>query len=361
MNFPTILIPAYKPNEKMLELIRKLMGLGFSRILVVDDGSGPEYDIYFSEAEKMGCRVLHHAVNMGKGRALKTGLNEALLSGLADHGVITADADGQHLPEDIYRIAEAMQENPDALVLGVRRFTGHVPLRNRLGNAITRGVFALINGTAVMDTQTGLRGLPKKHIPLFLTLKGERYEYEMNMLLEVKPNNIPIVQVPIDTVYIEGNKYSHYRPFIDSVRIYGLILRYLTSSLTAGIVDYGVFAIMHLNFPHLLIESVIVARICSSIVNFTINRNLVFRQKMAVVHAAIRYYTLVVVIMLASSGSIWLLSTVLGMNAFIAKIITDILLGFVSFTVQREFVYNSSGKGKIFKNKRSAKSEIGTD
>lgn len=353
MDLPSVLIPAYKPDEKMIDLIRKLIDAGFTRLLVVNDGSGSAFDSYFAEAEQLGCRVLRHAINMGKGRALKTGLNEALLCGFADPGVITADADGQHAPGDIYRVAQAMQANPEALVLGVRCFTGNVPIRNRMGNAITRGVFALVNGNGIMDTQTGLRGIPLKHIPLMLALKGERYEYEMNMLLEARPNDVHMVQVPIDTIYIEGNKSSHYHPFIDSVRIYALILRYILSSFIAGIVDYGVFVVMHLSFPRLLIESVVAARLLSSLVNFIINRKIVFRQKGTVAHAAFRYYTLVVFIMLASYGLIWTLSGPLGINVFLAKLLTDILLSIISFIAQREFVYSSSSKVIVFKNNRT--------
>ncbi|MDW7656319.1 MAG: bifunctional glycosyltransferase family 2/GtrA family protein [Bacillota bacterium] len=361
MDLPSILIPAYKPDSQMISLIRELIDTGFTRLLVVNDGSGPEYDACFNEAEALGCKVLRHAINMGKGRALKTGLNEAMLSGYADRGIITADADGQHAPRDIYRVALAMQESPEALVLGVRRFTGKVPIRNKMGNAITRGVFALVNGNGIMDTQTGLRGIPLRHLPLMLSLKGERYEYEMNMLLEARPNDVHMVQVPIDTIYIEGNKSSHYHPFIDSVRIYALILRYILSSIVAGIVDYGVFAVMHLSFPRLLIESVVVARILSSIVNFMINRKIVFRQKGTVAHAAFRYYSLVVFIMLCSYGLIWTLSGPLGLNVFLAKIITDAILSIVSFFAQREFVYSSAARIKIFKNHQTAVTDLGSE
>jgi putative flippase GtrA len=193
-----------------------------------------------------------------------------------------------------------------------------------------------------------------------LSLKGERYEYEMNMLLEARPNDVHMVQVPIDTIYIEGNKSSHYHPFIDSVRIYTLILRYILSSFVAGIVDYGVFAVMHLSFPRLLIESVVTARILSSIVNFILNRKIVFRQKGTVTHAVFRYYALVVFIMLSSYGFIWTLSGPLGLNVFLAKIITDAVLGIISFFIQREFVYSPSARSKIFKNHQATVTHPGS-
>jgi putative flippase GtrA len=350
MALPTVLIPAYKPDQKMIVLINALRQLGFTRLLVINDGSGAAYDACFEQAAEKGCQVLQHAINMGKGRALKTGFNAVMLSDAVQLGVITADADGQHTPGDILRVAHAMQDNPQALVLGVRRFTGKVPWKNRLGNAITRGVFTLVNGFGVLDTQTGLRGLPACQLTFALSLNGERYEYEMNMLLEAKPNDVPIIQVPIDTVYIEGNRSSHYRAFVDSVRIYALILKYIFSSLAAGAVDYGVFALMHLSLPDQLIGSVVVARVCSSAVNFLLNRNIVFRQKGTVAHAACRYYALAALIMASSYFLIRWLTGPLGLNVFVAKILSDCVLSLFSFYFQREFVYTTSLKARIVRN-----------
>ena len=290
-------------------------------------------------AAALGCLVLQHAINMGKGRALKTGFNEALYRGYADHGLITADADGQHTPADIGHIAEVMAMHPDSLVLGVRRFTGRVPLKNRLGNGITRLIFALINGKMVYDTQTGLRGIPAVHLPLILTLAGERYEYEMNMLLAVKPNHIPLEQATIETVYIEGNKSSHFNAFRDSARIYALLFKFILSSAASAIVDYGVFALMHISFPGQLIASVVVARVFSSLVNFLINRNLVFKQKGAAASSAARYYALAAAVMLVGYLMIKGLTGSVGLNVYLAKVISDVSLYFVSFYVQREFVY----------------------
>ena len=138
MALPCILIPAYKPDEKMISLIEQLTAAGFSKIIVVNDGSGPEFAPIFAQAQALGCAVLHHGINMGKGRAMKTGLNHGLVNGLFTDGVIAADADGQHTPADIRKIADAMAGDPGAMVLGVRNFTGKVPLKSRLGNGITR-------------------------------------------------------------------------------------------------------------------------------------------------------------------------------------------------------------------------------
>jgi len=341
LHLPAILIPAYKPDEKLVDLVKNLQTGGFSDLIVVDDGSGESFDPIFRQCEDLGCTILRHGINMGKGRAIKTGLNHYLVRGQARSGVITADADGQHTPADIRRIADAMAENPEALVLGVRQFSGNVPLRSRFGNGITRKLFTLVNGEAVTDTQTGLRGLPELLIPLFLSLSGERYEYEMNMLLAIRPNALKLKQVPIETIYIEGNKSSHFNTVLDSARIYRLILLFLISSLFAALIDYAVFIAMTLAFPGALLASVVSARVVSSFVNFLVNHNLVFRQKNAASTTIVRYYILVVAIMLLSYGSIHLLSNVIGINLYVSKLISDIGLYFISFLVQRDFVYRS--------------------
>lgn len=337
--YPCILIPAYKPDRKMLDLVDELRKLQFSRIIIVDDGSGDAYTSIFEAAAKQNCVILQHAINMGKGRSLKTGLNEAMNRGYADNGIITADADGQHTPSDIMKIADFMKEKSDCLILGTRHFTGSVPWKSKIGNGITRTIFSLINGEQVYDTQTGLRGLPTAYLALFLSLSGERYEYEMNMLLAAKPNNITIAEVPIDTIYIEGNKSSHFKIVHDSIIIYGLILKYILSSLFSFIVDYGVFVLMNISFPQQLMGSVFVARAISSLVNFLINRNLVFRQKGAATNAFFGYYILVVIIMVTNYGLIKLLSGNLNLSVYWAKLIADTILYFVAFRIQRDFIF----------------------
>lgn len=339
MDFPCIVIPAYKPDNRLAELIGKLIAHDIKNIIIIDDGSGTEHKGIFDDAENMGCTVLRHAINMGKGRALKTGINYAMTKEIAEAGIITADADGQHTPEDIIKTADAMKENNGALVLGVRDFKGKIPLKSRFGNSITRRLFSFINGGDVKDTQTGLRGLPKKHLGLFLSLVGERYDYEMNMLLSAHPNAVKIAQIPIETIYIEKNRSSHFRAIIDSARIYKLIFKFLFSSLFATAIDYLIFFLMKILVPGQLILSVVSARVVSSTANYLINRHMVFKQKNAKKNAMLKYYILAGIIMFLNYGIIKVLSEVLGINVYLSKVITDISLYIVSFTVQREVVF----------------------
>ena len=203
-----IIIPSYEPDEKLPDLLKNLRETGFRNIVLVDDGSGEKYAGIFTEAETTyGCVVLHHAVNQGKGRALKTAFNFCLREFADLPGVITADSDGQHSPECILSCVDAMLKNPSALILGCRCFEGaDVPARSEFGNKCTRVVMKYLTGISVSDTQTGLRGIPTAFMEQLLMVRGERFEFETNMLLETKSRKIPIVEVPIRTIYIEENK-----------------------------------------------------------------------------------------------------------------------------------------------------------
>ena len=211
----TILIPAYQPDDKLVALVARLRA-AFAHVVVVDDGS-TEGRAVFDAIRAQVDAVLVHAVNRGKGAALKTGFAWIRANQSGTKGVVTADADGQHTVADITRVAEAVAEHPGGLVLGVRRFNGHVPFRSRFGNYWTMGFFWLITGLAVKDTQTGLRGIPRDLLDRVANLPGDRYEYEMRMLVDARLHPQKPRQIPIETVYLDGNKSSHFRPLRDTI------------------------------------------------------------------------------------------------------------------------------------------------
>ncbi len=238
-----VLIPAWQPDVALLSLVTDLSRRGFGKLLIIDDGSKddadrdngspgqrstPACEVIFAQAAKLpGVDLQRHATNLGKGRALKTGFN-CLLEERGDLlGVITADADGQHTPEDIERVARALLSSSPRPVLGSRGFEHGVPWRSRLGNALTRTIFGLLTGTRLADTQTGLRGFPLALLPELLTLGGERYEYEMTVLAYLCRSGRTPLEVPIATVYLDNNRESHFHPVWDSVRIYLVLLRSL--------------------------------------------------------------------------------------------------------------------------------------
>ena len=228
----TVVLPSYNPDEKLMEVIRGCIDIGFRHIIVVNDGSLPEKQKHFEEAAQCpGVVCLTHAVNRGKGAAMKTAFRYITEHCPEAAGVVTADGDNQHRPEDILACAEKMLEK-DCVILGVRDFDGpDVPKRSRFGNKLTSFVFRTGVGLKISDTQTGLRALPARYLPVFLTTRGDRYEYETNQLLDLKTYDIPFEELPIQTVYIDENATSHFHPVRDSLRIYSQILKFMGSSL----------------------------------------------------------------------------------------------------------------------------------
>lgn len=223
-----VLIPAWQPHASLVLLATDLCERGFGKLLIVDDGSTPDFGTIFDDIAGMPrTEVLRHIVNAGKGRSLKTGFQQLLNAPGDLLGVVTADADGQHTPEDIEKIARALLAGSAQPVLGSRSFSQAVPWRSRLGNTLTRYVFKRLSGVSVADTQTGLRGLPLALLPELVALRGERYEYEMTMLAYLCRSGRRPLEVPVATVYLDNNRGSHFHPLWDSLRIYLVLLRSL--------------------------------------------------------------------------------------------------------------------------------------
>ena len=219
------LVPAYKPDALMLDMLKELAADGFSTV-VINDGSGEEFDARFEEAKKYAT-VLVHPQNMGKGQGIRTGLAYIMKNFPRDCQVVTVDADGQHKVSDAKALCGLVRGSGDTLYLGSRLFVGDVPARSSFGNNLTRKVFKLATGVKVQDTQTGLRAFNGELIPRLLRIKGNRYEYEMNMLLELASSGISIKEMEIETIYINDNEGSHFNPFKDSVRIYKEIIKFV--------------------------------------------------------------------------------------------------------------------------------------
>lgn len=331
-----VIIPAYEPDERMLNAIREIKEQTDYNIIVVNDGSSNEKSGLFIEAS-VNAALICHGCNKGKGRAIKTALS-AIQKKKENCIIVVADADGQHKTEDIIRVAEAAADNRSKLVLGCRKFTGKVPFRSRFGNSITRGVFRLVSGRKLSDTQTGLRGFSEKLIPLLLKTKGERYEFEMNVLLECAAHGIGFYEVPIETVYINNNEGSHFDPIKDSFIIYKDILKFAFSSFSSFIIDYCLYSAIFIASGSLLAAN-ICSRTISSVFNYSMNKRFVFGQKGRSVSSALKYFGLCLFILISNTIILKLLCTYLIPNALIAKIITEVLLFFISWTAQKQFVF----------------------
>ncbi len=190
-----VLVPAFEPDHRLVELVAALRDDPGARLLVVDDGSGPRAEPVFEAVRATGALVVRHPRNRGKGAALRTGFAEVARRWPGE-AVVCADADGQHRPEDVRRVAARVEQGATGVVLGGRRFVGEVPLRSRAGNAATRWLFRAVTGRDVRDTQTGLRGFPPGLLPWLGTVRGDRYEYELEQLLRAEADGIPVLEVP---------------------------------------------------------------------------------------------------------------------------------------------------------------------
>ena len=336
-----IVIPAYQPDEKLTGVVDALIERTNFPIVIVDDGSRDDCQPLFADLDRREqVTVLHHEVNRGKGAAMKTAFQY-----IYDHcpdaeGVITVDADGQHLPDDVLRVAEAFRSHRDALVTGSRRFTGNVPFKSRAGNAITRFVFAISTGVKVYDTQTGLRAFSRDIIPRMLALKGDRYEYEISQLLYCCREMIPIVEVPIETVYIEDNASSHFRALRDGWRIYKMILMFVSSSFLSFLFEYVLFLLLTWltkSWSISLLFATAVSRILSSILNYSLNKRLVFESDNKT--SFLRYVVLAVFIFGVHFGLLYLFTTICGIPKWIAYIIVQLIVYPMSFVLQRKFVF----------------------
>ena len=348
-----IVIPAFEPDSRLLELLAGIDANGMGPVVLVDDGSGSSYADLFGKAAKIVTPkhgiVLSHSQNHGKGAALKTAFSYVLDNIPDAIGVVTADSDGQHSVDCIESVVGALRKHDEALVLGVRSFDGKdVPWKSRFGNNVTRVVMRAAAGVNVSDTQTGLRGIPRDFMGELVGVRGEGYEFETNMLLEL--NGREIVEVPILTIYDSRDAHkTHFDPIRDSWRIYRVLLgrffRFTGASLICSGMDLALFTVLCVLLRGVLpiyyvAASTILARLASGSLNFFLNYRVVFKSSKSVAGSAGRYVALAIAQMLASAALSTLGVVLLPMVPEVAvKAIVDTCLFFVSYRVQRALVF----------------------
>ena len=355
-----VVIPAYEPDDKLLGVLKDFTEQTAYAIVVVNDGSSEACRPVF-DAVRLFDRVtlLEHESNKGKGAAMKTAFGYIAEHFPATESVMTVDADGQHLVSDAMRVAGVLEKNPDALVLGSRKFTGNVPFKSRAGNAITRTVFRFCTGVRVYDTQTGLRAFSASRIPEMLALKGDRYEYEINQLVFCTKNRIRIVEEWIDTVYIEENKSSHFHAVKDSFRIYKVLLlgtsflRFLGVSVLCFLIDLAMYwlslALLGLFVPGSDVQIAIsqaFARIVSATCNYFLNRHVVFGGEHS--RLSVPKYALLAMIICGLQILLSLLAvSLLGESSkWLIIIPVQIIIYPVSYLLQRAFIFRDAEKAK---------------
>lgn len=333
-----VLIPAYQPDARLPRLILELHRADPStKIVVVDDGSGQKFSDIFEASATAGAHVISYENNRGKGYALREGFTWIRdVAGDLSECVVTADADGQHTLNDIFRVGRTCTDTGTS-VLGVREFVGHVPARSRIGNTATSALFWLATGWKLKDTQTGLRAFPVALLPALLEVQGDRYEYELRVLLHLAKFRHPVTQIPIETIYEAGNPTSHFRPLQDSARIWAPLLKFAASSGVATIIDYVL--VLALNaLTGALFFPVVVARMVSASVNFAMNRRVFEATGVPLRRSALRYAALAIAVV-AGSYTMLAVLTGIGMPLWIAKIIADTTMYLVSYSAQSRYVF----------------------
>ena len=353
----SVVLPSLDPDEKLIRVVDGLLEYGFSDIILVNDGSKPENLHYFLDlaAQHPQITLLHHEVNKGKGAALKNAFRYFLENRPEGFGVVTVDGDDQHHPADTRACCEHMLKTGHT-TLGCRDFDQEdVPARSSFGNKTTSMIFKIFVGMTISDTQTGLRAIPRDVLEILVDVYGDRFEYETNMLLAFKTNAIDFDEVKIRTVYIEENKSSHFRVIHDSWRIYKLILahffRYTLSSLASAVVDTAAYSALSALLRGLLqgfaltAAAGVGARVISSLLNFFLNKKLVFQTNVDTKQAILRYYMLALPQMAAQvllTQGVYTLFSISDSAAFLRTLIYAVVmtaLYFLSYMIQQRWVF----------------------
>ena len=348
-----IIIPSLAPNEQLLNLLKGLTDNSLGPIILVNDGSGPEYDFYFETARATyNVTLLVHASNKGKGAALKTAFSYCLESYPFMTGCITVDSDGQHSIEDIKAIKDRLSLFPDKLILGVRNFDSEaIPDKSRFGNNLTRKVFRFLYKQDITDTQTGLRGIPRELVGRYLDVSGDRFEYEMRALIYAVEHNIEIDEIAIRTIYDSKESHmTHFHPIKDSIRVFstfGVTFgKFLISALSSSVIDIVLFQmlcnLLKTSLPSLsyVIVAGGAARVISATFNYLVNYNIVFRSGKNHNKSAFGYLALAIIQMALSTGLTALLVVAISpaYEAFV-KVPVDILLFFISYFIQKKVIF----------------------
>lgn len=339
-----IVIPSLNPTYHLLELLRAVRTeVPEAGIIIVNDGSTPSCDEIFHQAESnYNSQILIHEKNKGKGAALKTAFEYIVKSMPETEYIVTIDSDGQHQCADMIKCIEASRQHSDTLILGARHFDENVPKRSQFGNVLTRNIFRLTTGEKLSDTQTGLRAMPRSFLEPFLQVDGNRFDYEMNMLMETKNRRWNIHSVPIQTVYIEDNASSNFRVIRDSITIYWVFVKYVLSSVSSFLLDVTAYAVFirllaNTSLSSIMVSSVL-ARVISSLFNYFVNRELVFKGRSK--HSFFKYFGLVIAQITASGTLVYLFHLVLPfISTVIIKICVDGILFLVSYFIQKNFIF----------------------
>lgn len=327
------LVPAYEPDDKLPKIVNKLKENNFITI-VINDGSDISYDNYFNECDT---KIISYPSNRGKGFALKKGI-EYVKNNFENYIIVTVDSDGQHRIEDVLNICEYAKNNKDTLVIGKRLREENMPMRSRIGNSITKYIFNLATKENIYDTQSGLRAFSEELVDYMLEIKGDRFEYEMNVLLNLNKKNIKYKEIEIQTIYIDDNEKSHFKTLRDSAKIYGQILEYKARSVIPFLSDLLIFATLIITVNKLIVTNVI-SKILSTTMYYILNRKTIFKEKMTTKNIIIQLLTIILSIVV-STVLICIISKAI--NTYTSKVIVEIILVILTHEIKKRIKHKSN-------------------
>jgi len=334
-------IPAFNPDENLINVVNEILAKSNNKIFIVDDGSRDEseniFQVLCDEEKYNNIVLLKHAVNLGKGAALKTVFNYILVNYSDIKGIVTLDSDGQHSIDDCLEILRTLEKNNNTFVLGYRTFSKDIPLKSYIGNNISKFIYKIILGRNFKDTQTGLRALGRDFMKECLKIKSNRFEFETEQLALAVNTHIDIIEVPIQTIYIENNKASSFRPLVDSFKIYFVLFRYGLSSIITAIVDFIVFVIS-LSFGTNVFVANMIARTVSIGVQFTLLDKYVFYSKAKIINFILFATYVYIMGILSAMTQIGIIDH-FEISVLLTKILVEGILFFVNFAVLRLYIF----------------------
>lgn len=344
MPFPffSVLIPAYNPDNSLLNLVNSLIHVfeyhkineGYEVVLVNDGSFSNESASVFSKLNALDMvKIINLSHNKGKGAALKEGLK--YIKTTKSEYVVTADADGQHLADDIVAVLERSISKCQ-FIIGVRDlYTKGTPLKSFLGNGLSSIIFKIIAKKNLPDTQSGLRAFPSKNIDRMLCISGNRYQYELSVLLEFYGGKENICK--INKVYINDNQGTSFRPIVDSIAVYSVFLRYCLNSFLITILDFSIIYIMTKLYPTIIVF--IVIRLLTTHLYFFIMKIFTFKNLNHLGFQLMKFYALVTINIVISSSLFGLLFFTNNYNFTFSYISAAIVLFILNYFIQRNVIF----------------------
>ena len=356
----TVVIPSYNPDVKLSMFVDELIMSGFSDIIIIDDGS--DFGIRNVETtfeyvkKKAECTILHHPTNLGKGMALKTGFKFCMHNRSKDTLVVTADDDGHYSVANINTCIEIYEEKfpeESPVLIASRDFTDSAySTKRRVFNKLSGMAMTYLCGVDIKDVQTGLRLIPVKYMRQLLKIDGERFEYEINMLVELKYNKISTVEHIIPMEKETTVRYAHYNPIWDIFRIIAVMIKYVVSSLAATALDAIVFyliilmmddTLLHIDKSAGILYATIAARVVSSTFNCIVNKRTVFKSDEPMKRVIVKFYIFSLLRAIVSYGLVLGASYIFGLYAdtatVVVKLIVDLILFFAGYGIQKKFIF----------------------